>query len=205
MGCPGRYAHRNLIGRRPLSIRTTATVTFLEMTSEPSLTVHPPVNCGQLGLIRALDMPVAYYRFLFDQVGRQWKWFSRTLMTDEDLSNVIHDGAVEVFVLYLDGSPAGYFEIDFRSAPDVEILFIGLTGDRVGKGLGKFLLASAIRRAWEGQEQRPAGARKTERVHLQTCTLDHPRALGLYQRMGFIPFSQEETVLDIPDYFFDAP
>lgn len=186
-----------------MSIRTPATVTFLEMTSEPLLTVHPPANCGQLGLIRALDMPVAYYRFLFDQVGRSWKWFSRTLITDEELAGIIHDDAVELFVLYLDGSPAGYFEIDFRSNPDVEILFIGLTGDHVGKGLGKFLLASAIRRAWEGQEQRPASARKTERVHLQTCTLDHPRALGLYQKMGFVPFSQEETVLDIPDYFFE--
>lgn len=169
------------------------------MTQEPLLNVHPPANSGQLGLIRATSMPIPYYRFLFEQVGRPWKWFSRTLLGDEDLADIIHDDAVEVFVLYHDGSPAGYFELDFRSSPDVEILFIGLIGENVGNGLGKFLLASALERAWHGQDKDI----KTTRVHLQTCTLDHPRALGFYQKMGFTPFSQEETLLDIPASFDD--
>lgn len=184
-----------------MGVSTPVTITYLEMTEEPLLTVHPPANSGQLGLIRAIDMPVAYYRYLFDQVGRPWKWLSRTLMSDEALAAIIHDDAVEVFVLYLDGSPAGYFELDFRSSPDVEILFIGLTENYTGKGLGKFLLANAIQRAWQGQDERKGGGQKTTRVHLQTCTLDHPRALRLYQKMGFAPFSQEKTVLDIPEHF----
>lgn len=182
-----------------MGVSTPVTVTYLEMTEEPLLTVHPPANVGQLGLVRAIDMPIPYYRYLFDQVGRPWKWFSRTLMSDEALAAVIHDDAVEVFILYLDGSPAGYFELDFRSSPDVEILFIGLTEDNVGKGLGKFLLANAVQRAWQGQDQQKNSRHKTARVHLQTCTLDHPRALGLYQKIGFVPFSQEKSLLDIPE------
>ena len=50
--------------------------------------------------------------------------------------------------------------------------------------LGRFLLGTAIHTAWE--------APGTERVTVNTCTLDHPRALGLYQRMGFVPVRREE-------------
>jgi len=35
-----------------------------------------------------------------------------------------------------------------------------------------------------------------KRLFVQTCTLDHPRALGLYQRCGFIPFAQEQGELE---------
>lgn len=183
------------------TVKTGVTITYLEMTQEPLLTLHPPVNVGQLGLIRATKMPIDYYRFLFDQVGRPWKWFSRWLLGDEDLKAIIHDEAVEIFVLYHDGSPAGFFELDFRSAPDVEILFIGLIGENVGRGLGKFLLANAVQRAWQGQDERRERGPATTRVHLQTCTLDHPHALGFYQKMGFAPFSQEQVDLEIPETF----
>lgn len=201
MGQPGRHPDRSI--GQPVTVKTPVTITYLEMTQAPLLSVHPPANVGRLGLMRATDMPAAFYRFLFDQVGRPWKWFSRWLLSDDELTAIIHDEAVEVFVLYLDGSPAGYFEIDFRSAPDVEILFIGLIGDNVGKGLGKFLLTNAIQRAWQGQDERRSRGPATTRVHLQTCTLDHPRALNFYQKMGFTPFSQEKTFLDVPQTFCD--
>ena len=34
---------------------------------------------------------------------------------------------------------------------------------------------------------------------LEKRTLDHPRALPLYQRMGFTPYAQEEAVLEEVD------
>jgi ribosomal protein S18 acetylase RimI-like enzyme len=47
-----------------------------------------------------------------------------------------------------------------------------------GQGHGKWLLAEAVRRAWrEG----------VERVHVHTCSLDHPAALAAYRRAGFTP------------------
>lgn len=169
------------------------------MHDEPLVSAHPPANAGQLALMRAVSMPTAYYRYLFDQVGRPYKWFSRSLINDAELAEIIHDDQVEVFVLYHDGWPGGYIEIDFRNGGDVEILFIGLTQENIGKGLGRFLLSSAVQRAWAGQDKGP----KTTRVHLQTCTLDHPAALPAYQKMGFAPFAQEDVNLDIPDHFFD--
>lgn len=187
------------MGQLTLGILTPTTITYLEMTEEPLLTVHPPSNSGQLALMRASPIGTDFYRFLFDQVGKPYKWFSRTLIDDEALAAILDDPQVEVFVLYHGGVPAGYFELDFRQAGDCEILFIGLTQQNIGKGLGSFLMASALQRAWDGQE----GGRKTQKVHLQTCTLDHPSALSFYQKMGFVPFSQEEAELDIPDHFFE--
>jgi GNAT superfamily N-acetyltransferase len=73
--------------------------------------------------------------------------------------------------------PAGFFEIDARTAPaSTNIAYFGLTGDFIGKGLGKFFLDCAIVAAW---------ATGPKRVTVNTCTLDHPRALGLYQAAGF--------------------
>ena len=33
---------------------------------------------------------------------------------------------------------------------------------------------------------------------MHTCTLDHPRALGMYQRVGFSPYKQETVQIDDP-------
>ena len=52
---------------------------------------------------------------------------------------------------------------------------------------GPFLLREAITMAW---------SREINRLIVQTCTLDHPRALPLYQRFGFSPCGQEEVVLE---------
>jgi GNAT superfamily N-acetyltransferase len=72
--------------------------------------------------------------------------------------------------------PAGYFEL--RRQPDgaVEIAYFGLLPEFIGRGLGKFLLSEATRRAWE------LGA---TRVWLHTNTLDHAAALPNYLARGF--------------------
>jgi hypothetical protein len=55
--------------------------------------------------------------------------------------------------------------------------------------LGPFLLNCAIDAAWSG------GAKK---LTVNTCTLDHPKALGLYQRAGFVPVRQVTRITDDP-------
>ena len=57
-----------------------------------------------------------------------------------------------------------------------------------GLGLGSWLLAEAIRACW---------ARKPARVIVETCTLDSPAALPLYQKMGFTPYAREDKTLEI--------
>ena len=54
----------------------------------------------------------------------------------------------------------------------------------IGRGLGNWFLATAIDTGWE--------IKGTEKMTLNTNSLDHPRALGLYQKWGFMPVRQEE-------------
>ncbi len=163
----------------------TTTVTFLEMNAEPDLRV--PMPARKLALMRAKSPPVHFYRYLYDAVGRDYIWVNRKAFTDEQLLEVISDERVEIYVLYVDGVPAGFAELDFRTSGQAELAYMGLVPEYVGGGLGEYLLAQAIEIAW-GHE--------IKKLKVQTCTLDHPRALGLYQRMGFVPYAQTEAELE---------
>lgn len=164
-------------------------VTHLEMLAEPRLPPCPRPH-GKFALMRAEKPPIHFYRYLYDTVGRDYFWVNRKRLADEALARIIHDPEVMICVLYCDGSPAGYFELDFRSMPQVELSFLGLMPEHIGSGIGSFLLREAILTAW---------SRKPGRLIVQTCTLDHRRALPLYQRMGFTPCGQEEVELEEPD------
>lgn len=164
------------------------TVTFLEMTAEPLLHIAPPGNL-KISLMRAEAPAVAFYRFLYDAVGRSFHWVDRKRLSDAELSAIIANELVEVWVVYVGGQPAGYFEVDARRTPEeVELEYFGLLPQFHGQGLGKWLLAEAIRACW---------SRKPARIVVQTCTLDGPAALPLYQRLGFMPYDRQEKVMEI--------
>ena len=101
----------------------------------------------------------------------------------------IEDEAVEIYVLYADGAPAGFAELDRRSRGEIELAYFGMMPFFIGRGLGRYLLAWAIERAWSYEP---------ERLAVNTCTLDHPKALPLYQQLGFKPYKQEHRVIDDP-------
>ncbi len=164
----------------------TTTTTWLEMHSAPDL--HVPHPAGNLALMALLKPPLHFYRYLYDSVGENFDWVDRARLDDKELSAIIHDDAVEIYVLYSDGAPAGYFELDFRNMPDVELAYFGLIPEFTGKRLGKFMLVQAIEIAW---------AKHPGRLFVHTCTLDHPAALPLYQKCGFTPYAQEETEVGI--------
>ena len=164
------------------------TVTFLEMRAEPLLQVAPPAN-QKLMLMRAETPSVGFYRYLYDAVGRNFHWLDRKRLSDLELEAIVRDERVEVWVAYVGGQPAGFFEVDAREAPgDVELMYLGLLPEFHGLGLGKWLLAEAIRACWD---------RKPERVIVETCTLDGPAALPLYQKFGFTPYAREDKVVEV--------
>ena len=74
--------------------------------------------------------------------------------------------------------------LDTRVPATCDLAFFGLVPQAVGRGLSSWLLASAIHMGWDR-----AGV---TRLTLNTCTLDHPRALALYQRAGFVPVRRED-------------
>jgi GNAT superfamily N-acetyltransferase len=72
-------------------------------------------------------------------------------------------------------------ELDFREAGECELAFVGLTPELSGMGHGRWLLGEAVSRAWR---------RGVNRVHVHTCSLDHPAALSAYRSAGFTPFKR---------------
>jgi len=155
-----------------------AVVTFLEMRERPAL----DVGSSALSL-RPIEQPhPEQYRALFRKVGARWLWFSRLIMDDAKLAAIIDDANVDLFsVVDESGSEVGMLELDFREAGECELSFVGLVPELSGQGHGRWLLAEAVSRAWrEG----------VTRVHVHTCTLDHPAALGAYRRAGFTPYKR---------------
>lgn len=155
-----------------------AVVTFLEMREKPGIEVPP----SPLAL-KPIETPDARsYRELFRLVGSPWLWFSRLLMKDSELLAIIADPKVDLFaVVDADGRDAGMLELDFREDGECELAFIGLVPELSGQGHGRWLLAEAVRRAWRDD---------VRRVHVHTCSLDHPAALSAYRRAGFTAFKR---------------
>jgi GNAT superfamily N-acetyltransferase len=155
-----------------------AVVTYLEMRSPPEQDVPPsPLS------LRRVEVPQPeHYRELFRLIGAPWLWFSRLILDDAHLAAIIQHPKVELdSVLDEAGREVGMLELDFRDAHECELAFIGLIPELSGKGHGRWLLAEAARRAWrEG----------VDRVHVHTCSLDHPAALSAYRRAGFTPYKR---------------
>lgn len=150
-----------------------AVVTFLEMRDPAGGQVpNSPLSMRRIG-----EPSADNYRALFRRVGARWLWFSRLIMPDEVLMGIIGDPAVELYaVLDAAGGEVGILELDFRTSGECELVFVGLVPELSGQGHGKWLLVEALRRAWRDD---------VERVHVHTCSLDHPAALPAYRRAGF--------------------
>lgn len=161
-------------------------VTTLEMTARPPLRPIPP---SPLRLVRWTAPDAARYRTLFARVGTPWLWFSRLAMDDAALLAIVGDPAVQVnAVVDHAGIEVGIAELDFRRAGECCIAFFGLVPELAGRGLGRWLMAETMARAW---------TKGVERVWLHTCTLDHAAALGFYRAQGFTATAR--TIETFPD------
>ena len=168
--------------------RIPMTVTFLEMNAKPTA-LPPPQPRGKVALLRAEKPPTHFYRYLYDTIGNDYYWVDRRKLSPEALTPVIHDPLNQLFVLYTDGSPAGMAELDFRQTGLCNISYFGLMPETIGRRLGFFFLYHTCINAW---------LQPIERLTINTCTLDHPRALPLYQRMGFRPYDRQERFVELP-------
>jgi GNAT superfamily N-acetyltransferase len=161
------------------------TVTFLEMTARP---VHfAPLPVGpQIALLRTRNIPLHFYRYLMDRVGRKWHWVNALRLSDEELAEKLAHPGRDIRVLYLDGSPAGFFDLVPHLPDSVELAYFGMMEHAHGQGIGRWFLGAAIEAAW---------SHDPKTVTVQTCTLDHPAALPLYQKLGFEPVGQRREIV----------
>ena len=162
----------------------TYLVTYLEMTARPSYPrPHAPLG-PPLALIHAEAPPVWYFLDLYEAVGRDYEWTDRHHEDPERLAAFVGDPRVMLFTLMRRGWPAGFFMLDTRKAGLCDLAYFGLVPEAIGQGLGLYLVETAVHTGWDTPG--------VERMTVETNSLDHPRALPLYQRAGFTPRAQEE-------------
>ena len=161
--------------------------TYLEMTSPADLRGEGHVGPG-VRLEPVSECPWHFYRYLYVEVGREFHWVDRLPWTEEQFRAYLA-GPSTIWLLSVDGAPAGYFELRRQEDGSVEIAYFGLLPEFVGRGLGKYLLTRAVEEAWK------SGA---SRVWLHTCTLDHPGALPNYLKRGFRKVREETYQATVP-------
>lgn len=164
------------------------TITYLQM-GQPSAgrtIARPP----RRSTIRRLHDPtVALYRYLYNSVGGRWLWYERRNMDDDSLRALIEHPQIEIYVLYVEDTEAGYFELDCRAKGEIELAYFGLMPQFIGQGLGPYLLDRALASAW---------SKRPRRVWVHTCNFDHPRARVLYEHAGFVAYKQETVLINNP-------
>lgn len=163
--------------------------TYLEMTDPGHLVEASPPKV-ELEIRQAKIVSPELNRFLYTAVGGDYWWVDRLRWSYADWMEVLTRPGYETWVAYVEGTPAGYFELDGEAGADVEVAFFGILPQFIGRRIGGYLLTAAVRRAWE------KGARK---VWVHTSSFDHPHALANYQARGFRVVRTEEAVKDVPE------
>ncbi|HVL21101.1 MAG TPA: GNAT family N-acetyltransferase [Amaricoccus sp.] len=159
--------------------RVEVTVTYLRMAARPAYP-RPHVPLGPaMALLAAERPPLWYFLALYDAVGRDYEWADQHDAPAEDVAAFLHDPAVTLYTLVRGGWPHGFFILDGREPETVDLSYFGLVPEAIGRGLGTFLIQTAVHAAWD----RPG----VQAVTVNTNSLDHPRALPLYQKAGFVP------------------
>lgn len=162
-------------------------VTHLEMTTPAPLrdaTLPDGVTFGQV------KPTLEWYRDIFTRVGGlEWLWSGRLRAADTDVQVILDDPNVVIFTLSRDGLDEALLELDFRTKDACELAYFGVTPALIGTGAGSFLMNAAIRHAW---------AAPIKRLHVHTCTIDSPQALGFYIRSGFTVCKQQVEIDDDP-------
>ena len=168
-------------------VTIAVTVTFLRM-EQPPTTPAPPIP-GVTHTVHVAAPTVHFYRYLYNTVGADYVWWLRRILPDDELARMLDDSGLEIHVLYKDGEPAGFFELDARYGTTVNLSYFGLMPHMIGTGAGPGFLRQAIDAAWS------SGPRM---VTVNTCTADHPRALPNYIRAGFKTIRAVQEIWDVP-------
>lgn len=158
-------------------------VTWLEMAQRPNWGWPALPSGHETALLRSENPPWWWFLALYDAVGRDYAWTDKHAMPRDELAAWVQHPDVAIYTLMGKGWPQGFFMLDWTEAGTCDLAYFGLVPEAVGTGLGTFLLRTAVLTGWAREG--------TMRMSVNTCTLDHPRALAQYQRVGFAPLRTE--------------
>ena len=181
--------------------RVTVTVTFL--ADGPAAAGPSPGLPTEYQVVTVQSPTVGFYRYLYDTVGADYVWWLRRTMPDQELAMLLRDPAVSIHVLYSGGQPAGFFELDGRGWPDVNLSYFGLMPHAIGAGVGYPFLRSAVDAVWRQEPARHDGehlhGRSSARAaHLSARRLPHAAsgARGM-ERAAAAGHADSGTIADV--------
>jgi GNAT superfamily N-acetyltransferase len=161
---------------------TTVRVSYLELTQAPA---PIPAHVGQERISRE-QMPVDEYLDLYRRVGEPLRWDQRLKMPLDELRCLLRSARSQVYVLKdASGQALGFCEFERGGSQEVELKNFGLVPVAYGRGLGPWLLLTALHQEWELHPRR---------IWLHTDNWDHPAAVHVYESAGFRTY----TVRDQP-------
>jgi GNAT superfamily N-acetyltransferase len=158
----------------------TATTYYLEMVVPPA----PQIEKKNGVVFAVLPKPIAaaLYRSYYYGVGKEYNWLDRMILTDDALCALVNADTTTIYIIQINGVDAGFAE--FVITPEfVEIQYFGLMPAFVGKGWGQFFLQWVVAKAVSFGKPK---------IQLNTCTLDHKKALPNYLKAGFTIVRQEQ-------------
>ena len=123
-------------------------------------------------------------RFFYQTVGAEWDWRVRLPWTDTEWQAYVERPGLETRISYVQGTPAGYFELARQQEGEVQVAMFGVLPPFLGRGFGGLQLTAALRQAWA------EGAR---RVWLHTASSEYPHALANWQARGMRLYRTETT------------
>ena len=160
------------------------TVTYLEMEACPRFD-WPSLPLGSTAaLLKAETPPVWWFLTLYDAVGRDYAWEDMHTWEHSRLKDWLTKDAMALYTLIDKGWPQGFFMLEDQGDGVCDLAYFGMVPEVVGRGLGGWLLKTAILTAWSREG--------LSKLTVNTCTLDRPRALALYQKNGFMPVRRED-------------
>ena len=87
-------------------------VTYLEMCQQSS---HPlPLLPPDIHLKLVPNIDISDYKALYSEIGQNYCWTSRLLLTDDELSKIIHHSNVQIFHLIENDKPIGWCNANNR-------------------------------------------------------------------------------------------
>ena len=158
-------------------------ITWLEMTSPPRSKARELPQGESVHLIECREPPAWWFLSLYDAVGRDYAWDDMQELASEEVIGFLRSPDMLLGAMIRDGWPQGFYLLDSRKQGLCELAYFGLVPEAVGRGLGSWLLSAAIQRGWSQWE--------VSKLTVNTCSLDHPRAIGLYVNSGFTPIRTE--------------
>ena len=124
-------------------------------------------------------------KFFYKSIGKNHQWVDRLVWNDKQWIEYTTNKNVKTYTIKKKDDLAGFFELIFHeNQNEVEIAYLGLLEEYQNQKLGSYLLSSAIKESF---------LKKTKRVWVHTCSLDHKNALNNYIARGMKIF-KEDTI-----------